>query len=118
LPGVTSLPSQSGTFDFIASVVVFCCYVHLRLRLQEILAKVSRRDPEQREFLQAVEEVLMCLEPGEQAAAAAAAAGGGVSLHLLHISDNALAGSVTSMHVCHLWRWSEPCCTHAAVQQC
>ncbi|WIA23076.1 hypothetical protein OEZ86_009988 [Tetradesmus obliquus] len=32
-------------------------------KVQEILAKVSRRDPEQREFLQAVEEVLMCLEP-------------------------------------------------------
>ncbi|KAF6248937.1 glutamate dehydrogenase [Scenedesmus sp. NREL 46B-D3] len=32
-------------------------------KVQEILARVSRRDPEQHEFLQAVEEVLMCLEP-------------------------------------------------------
>jgi glutamate dehydrogenase (NADP+) len=31
--------------------------------LHEILAKVKQRDPEQREFLQAVEEVLESLEP-------------------------------------------------------
>jgi hypothetical protein len=31
--------------------------------LQSVLAKVAHRDPEQSEFLQAVEEVLMSLEP-------------------------------------------------------
>jgi glutamate dehydrogenase (NADP+) len=33
------------------------------LVLQDILERVRRRDPEQKEFLQAVEEVLTCLEP-------------------------------------------------------
>jgi hypothetical protein len=31
--------------------------------MQDVLAKVAARDPEQSEFLQAVEEVLMSLEP-------------------------------------------------------
>lgn len=35
----------------------------LVLHLQGILAKVKARDPDQREFFQAVEEVLLSLEP-------------------------------------------------------